>query len=132
VEERLRVFATKVFARFARKERLEDTRLCEAITRAGHGAVDAELGGNVIKQRVARPGGGRSGGYRTVIAFRASQRGVFLYGFAKNERDNIDDKELDDLKKLAKKFLNYTEEQIAKAVTETELKEVMCDDQDKE
>jgi hypothetical protein len=70
----LRVFATRVFARFARKERLDDNRLCEAIARAERGSVDADLGANLIKQRVARPGGGRSGGYRTVIAYRASQR----------------------------------------------------------
>src|SRR5258708_2476393 len=112
-------------------------RACRAISSHGQLAVwsvapDSPQGGNVIKQRVARPGGGRSGGYRTVIAFRASQRSVFRYGFAKNERDNIDGKELDDLKKLAKKFLNYTEKQIATAVAETELREVMCDDQDKE
>jgi hypothetical protein len=128
----LRVFATKVFVRFARKERLDDKRLCEAVTRAERGLVDADLGGNLIKQRVARPGGGRSGGYRTVIAYRASQRSVFLYGFAKNERDNIDDRELDELKKLARHFLIYTDEQIATAVQQTELKEVFCDDQEKE
>jgi hypothetical protein len=80
----LRVFTTKVFARFARKERLDDRQLCEAIARAERGLVDADLGGNLIKQRVARSGRGRSGGYRTVVAFRASQRSVFLYGFAKS------------------------------------------------
>jgi hypothetical protein len=95
----LRVFATKVFARFARSERLDDKRLCEVVERAERGLIDAELGGGLIKQRVARSGGGRSGGYRTVIAYRAAQRSVFLYGFAKNERDNINDRELDDLKK---------------------------------
>ena len=98
----MRVFATKVFARFARKERLDDRHLCKAVSRAELGLVDADLGGNIIKQRVARPGGGRSGGYRTVIAYRSSQRSVFFYGFAKNERDNIDDRELNDLKKLAR------------------------------
>jgi hypothetical protein len=66
----LRVFTTKVFARFARKERLDDHRLCEAVTRAERGSIDAALGGDLIKQRVARSGGGRSGGYRTVIAYR--------------------------------------------------------------
>jgi hypothetical protein len=127
LEGHLRIFATKVFARFARKERLDDKRLCEAIMRAEGGLVD-DLGGNLIKQRVARPGAGRSGGYRTVIAYRALQRSVFLYGFAKNERDNIDDRELNDLKKLAKQFLNYREEQIATAVKQRELREVFCDD----
>jgi hypothetical protein len=100
----LRVFATRVFARFARKEHLDDNRLCEAIARAECGSVDADLGANLIKQRV-RPGGGRSGGYRTVIAYRVSQRSVFLYGFAKSERD-IDDRELNDLKKLARHYLS--------------------------
>ena len=101
----MRVFATRVFARFARKEHLDDNRLCEAIARAECGSVDADLGANLIKQRV-RPGGGRSGGYRTVIAYRVSQRSVFLYGFAKSERDNIDDRELNDLKKLARHYLS--------------------------
>jgi hypothetical protein len=127
----LRVFVTKVFARFARKERLDDKRLCEAIGRAESGAIDADLGGGLIKQRVARPGSGRSGGTRTVIAYRAARRSVFLYGFAKNERDNIDDRELDDLKTLAKHFLSYSDEQIAMAVRQSELMEVSWHDREK-
>jgi hypothetical protein len=126
----LRVFTTKVFARFARKERLDDRQLCEAIARAERGLVDADLGGNLIKQRVARSGRGRSGGYRTVVAFRASQRSVFLYGFAKSERDNIDDRELADLKKLARHYLGYSDAEIAMALQQTELREVTCDDQE--
>jgi hypothetical protein len=128
----VRVFVTKVFARFARKEGLKDERLREAIARAERGLVDAELGGNLIKQRVARPGRGRSGGFRTVIAFRATHRSVFLYGFAKNERDNIDATELDDLKKLARQLLGYTENQLVEALKEAELKEVPCADQEKD
>jgi len=128
----LRIFATKVFAHFARGERLDDVRLCEAIARAERGLIDAELGGHLIKQRVARLGGGRSGGYRTVIAYRASQRSVFLYGFAKNERDNIDDRELNDLKKLARLYLAYSDSQIAVALESTELKEVVWDERKKE
>jgi hypothetical protein len=81
---------------------------------------------------VPRPGGGRSGGYRMIIAYRASQRNVFLYGFAKNERDNIDDRELDDLKKPAWQLLQYTDNQIATAVKQAELREVFCDDQEKD
>ncbi len=128
----MRVFVTKVFARFARKEGLKDERLREAIARAERGQIDADLGGSLIKQRVARPGRGRSGGFRTVIAFRAAQRSVFLYGFAKNERDNIDATELDDLKKLARQFLGYTENQLAEALKEAELKEVPYADQEEE
>jgi hypothetical protein len=86
----VRIFSTRWFARYARKEGISDDSLREAIERAGRGLVDANLGGHLIKQRVARQGRGRSGGYRVLIAFRAGRRSVFLYGFAKNERGNID------------------------------------------
>jgi hypothetical protein len=119
-----------VFARFARKERLDDRRLCEAIARAARGVIDAALGGHRIKQRVARPGRGRSGGTRTVIACRVAQRSVFLHGFAKNERDNIDDRELADLKKLARHYLSYSDAQIATALMQSELTEIECDDEE--
>ena len=125
----MKVFTTRVFARFARKERLDDSRLGEAVRRAERGLVDADLGGDLIKQRVARPGGGRSGGYRTVIAFRGSQRSVFLYGFAKSERDNISGRELNDLKELARHYLGYSDAEIATALESRELREVVCDGQ---
>lgn len=125
----MRIFVTKVFARFVRKEHLDDGRLCQAIARAEAGSVDAALGGGLIKQRVARPGGGRSGGYRTLIAYRTSSRSVFLYGFAKSERENIDDRELDNLKKLASLYLGYSDIQIAAALKAAELTEVICDEQ---
>ena len=53
---------------------------------------------------------------------------MFLYGFAKNERDNIGDRELDDLKKLARLYLTYSDAQIAIALESAELSEVMCDE----
>ena len=85
----MRVFTTKGFARFVRSERITDASLCESVRRAEHGLVDADLGGGVIKQRVARPGQGRSGGYRLLMAYRPRTLSVFLFGFAKSERDNI-------------------------------------------
>ena len=66
----MRVFKTKWFRRFARKEKISDKTLCEAIERAEQGLIDADLGDNIIKQRIARPNEGRSGGYRTIIAFQ--------------------------------------------------------------
>jgi hypothetical protein len=85
----LRIFMTRWMARFVRKSGIEDALLIEAIDRAEKGLIDADLGGGVIKQRVGRPGQGRSGGYRTLIAFRSGDRAVFVFGFAKNEQDNI-------------------------------------------
>lgn len=79
----MQIFKTKWLVRFARRERITDRSLGEAIDRAARGLIDADLGGGIIKQRVARQGQGRSGGYRTLIAYRAGARAVFLYAFAK-------------------------------------------------
>ena len=91
----MRVFKTKELARFARRERIPNSRLCEAVVRAERGLVDADLGGGLIKQRVPRQGQGRSVGFRTLLVFRASAISVFIYGFAKSERDNVSDAELE-------------------------------------
>lgn len=120
----VQAFKTKWFARFARRERLSDESLAEAIERAERGIVDADLGGGLIKQRVAREGQGRSGGYRMLAAFRARGRAVFLYGFAKNEQDNIDDDELLSLREIAEAWLDADAERIAGAIEAKELQEV--------
>jgi hypothetical protein len=93
----MQVFLTKGMARFTRREQIGLTNLREAIARAESGLIDADLGGGLIKQRVARAGKGRSGGYRTIIAYRGGGRAVFLYGFAKNERENVGLEELTEL-----------------------------------
>jgi hypothetical protein len=86
----MRIFKTKGFARFARQERITDASLRQATARAESGLIDADLGGGLIKLRVARKGQGRSGGYRMIVAYRVLDRAVFLYAFAKNERENIE------------------------------------------
>ena len=109
----MRLFKTKPFARFAKRERIADALLVEAISRAERGLIDADLGGGVIKQRIARPGQGRSGGYRTLIAVRYGDRAIFMTGFAKNERDNITDNELATFKDLAEDWLGASDVRIA-------------------
>ena len=101
--------------------------LCEAIDRAERGTIDADLGGHVIKQRVARSGQGRSGGFRTLIAYRAQSRAVFLFGFAKNELDTIDAQDLDDLREAARAFMNLDDDGIDTAKAEQKLTEVQCE-----
>jgi hypothetical protein len=120
----MRVFVTKAFNRFARSEHISADRLQEAVGRAGRALIDADLGGGLIKQRVARPGQGRSGGYRTVIAFRWLDRAVFLHGFAKSERDNIKDADLARLKRLAGIFLNASAKDLERWCERGELEEV--------
>lgn len=123
----MRLFKTKAFARYARHEKIADKSLQEAIVRAEKGLIDADLGGGLIKQRVARPGQGRSGGFRIIIAFRAAKRSVFLLGFAKNERANIEDDELATLKDLAAAWLAADDKAIEKAIAAGVLVEVRDD-----
>ena len=98
----MRIFKTKFFAKFALREDISDASLAEAVKRAGEGLVDANLGGGIIKQRVARKGQGRSGGFRTLIAYRLGDFAVFLFGYAKSERANISDDELSGLQIIAR------------------------------
>jgi len=120
----MRIFKTKWFARFARHEQIMDAGLREAIDRAERGLIDADLGGGLIKQRVARQGKGRSGGYRTIIAYRAKSRTVFLYGFAKSEMENISANQLTAARDIAKKLLAADNAQIARVLEDGELEEV--------
>lgn len=91
--------------------------------------IDADLGGGLIKQRVARKGQGRSGGYRMIVAYRAKDRAVFLYAFAKNERENIGSDELVELRKLGLNWLNSPPQKITKALEDGALQEVDDDEQ---
>ena len=127
----MRVFRTKEFTRFAKRERIGDRALCDAVARAGRGLIDADLGGGLIKQRVARPGQGRSGGFRTLIVYRAAARSVFVYGFAKSERANIGPDELMFWRKVAAAFSTMAESVIAVSIVTGEITEVMCDGQTK-
>jgi hypothetical protein len=103
--------------------------LGQAVARAGQGLIDADLGGGVIKQRVARAGQGRSGGYRMLIAYRAGHRAVFLYGFAKRERENIDPDELATLREIAAAWLAADPKRITQALNEGTLQEVAYDEE---
>jgi hypothetical protein len=96
-----RFYLSKTFSKQARKEGVADDELRGAIDRAEKGLVDADLGGNLIKQRVARPNEGRSGGFRTIVAYRRGVRAVFLHMFAKSKRANITDTELEIYKDFA-------------------------------
>ena len=115
----------KPFARFARGEAISGVSLLEAVERAALGLVDANLGGGLIKQRVARKGRGRSGGYRMMIAFRAGDFAVFLFGFAKSAQDNLDDRQLSVLRGIATSWLSADRATLKLAVEQGELVEVL-------
>lgn len=102
------VFMTKVFERWRSKEGLSHRALCQAMDELERGLVDANLGGGLYKKRVGRTSGGKSSGYRTLIAARFRERAIFIFGFAKNERESIDRREERALKAYARQLLGTT------------------------
>ena len=101
-----------------------DAVLQEAAARADKGQIDADLGGEVIKQRIARPGEGRSKGYRTIILFRRGAKAFFMYGFSKSQRANIDNREVEEFKDAAKPILALPEKHLAELLKRGDFVEV--------
>ena len=112
----MRLFKSKAFGRFARSQDISDEDLCEAIERAEKGLIDANLGGYVIKQRIARDGEGKSGSFRSIIFFKSGDKAIFVHGFEKSAKANIARNELKEYKAAAKIILKYSDEQMNTAV----------------
>jgi len=124
----MQAFKIKTFAKWASGEGLSDDALASAVAEMEKGLIDAKLGGQVVKKRVALPGRGKRGSTRTLVAFRQGNKAFFIYGFAKNERANISDKELRALKMLAKELMNYKAAALTKAMKAGELIEIEVND----
>jgi hypothetical protein len=122
-----RVFKTRYFARWMRKTELTNSALCEAVAEMVQGLVDADLGGGVVKKRVALPGRGKSGGARTLVATNKGNRWFFVFGFEKSDRANISDQELEALQDLAQDLLARTGAQLDLAVQTSALEEICHD-----
>lgn len=120
----MRIYKNAWFERFVRKQNIADSALQDAVRRAEQGQMDADLGGGVIKQRIARAGQGKSGGYRTIILYRQEQRAFFVFGFAKSEQANINGEEVTQFKKMAKEVLALSDEQMAVLVANRRFWEV--------
>jgi hypothetical protein len=123
----MRVFKSKWFERFARKNGIGDEALRVAVEEIEAGNFNADLGGNVYKQRVARQGQGKRGGYRTIVLLKQGERAFFVYGFAKSKQDNIGNNDLVEFKELAKLYFSYTTEEIDTAVTVKKFFEIVGD-----
>jgi hypothetical protein len=117
---------TKPFARFAGREGIADEELCEAVSQAERGLIDADLGGGVIKQRLAREGQGKSGGFRSIVLFRRGSKAFFVYGFAKSDRDNIRRDELKAFRKLASEMLALDDRALVAAMRNGTIMEIEC------
>ena len=124
------IYKNKWFHRWSKKEGLNDETLCAAVEEMAAGLFEADLGGGLLKKRIARGGQGKSGGFRTLVATNRGDRWVFVFGFSKNVRANIDKDEQEALKKLAEHLLGLTSAAMRTAVMAGELIEVECDEKD--
>ncbi len=125
----MQIFKTKAFTRFADREGLEDEALREAVRRLQKGLVDADLGGSVIKQRIARNGSGRSGGFRSIMLFRRGHLAFFVYGFAKSGKKALRRDELAAFRLLADEYLTLKPAELAAVQAAGAIIEVTCDDE---
>jgi len=121
------ILKRKSFARWQAGEKLDDAILCKAVREMENGLIDADLGCCLYKKRIARPGEGKRGGYRTVLSARIGGRYVFLHGFAKNDKANITQDEKKALQYAGKVFLELSAEGLSKAIQTGVLMEVHCE-----
>ena len=122
-----RILKTRTFNRWLRKTLLTDAALLKAIDEMEQGLVDADLGGNIYKKRVALPGRGKSGSTRTLIATNRQNRWFFMFGFEKNDKENITQAELAYLQDVAQIFLGYSNDELQLAIDKGEFLEVYYD-----
>lgn len=119
-----RVFKTRHFNRWMRKSELTDQALCRAVAEMVVGLIDADLGGDVVKKRVALPGRGKRAGARTLVATRKGNRWFFVFGFEKNEKANVTPTELEALQVLSAELLSLTGKQLDSALEDATLMEI--------
>ena len=123
----MRVFKNAWFGRFARKRKISEEVIWDAVDRAEKGLVDADLGGGVIKQRIARPGEGKSKGYSSIVLYRKGDKAFFVYGFPKSDLGNIRGDEEEQFKKAAKLILALSDDQIRQLIENGQFEEVKKD-----
>ena len=123
----MRILKRKDFARWQAGEKLPDAALCKAVKEMEDGLIDADLGGFLYKKRVARPGGGKSGGYRTLLSAKTGDSYVFLHGFPKSDKGNITQDEKRALRFAGKVFLALSGEALSRALNSGVLSEVNCE-----
>ncbi len=122
----MQIFKNKWFSKFAREEGILDKELCDTLHDAENGLIDADYGGGVIKQRIARPNEGKSGGFRSIILYRRENKAFFVFGFSKKDKDNIKTDEVRWFKKMAKSTFALSEEQIDTLIKTGDLRPVQC------
>ena len=124
----MRIFTSKWFIKFARKEGITDAQLRKVVKDAEAGLIDADYGGNVIKQRIARPNQGKSAGYRAIILYRRANKAFFVFGFSKKDQENLNTDEVPFYKESARIILAYSDAELSDYIDNGVYREVEYND----
>jgi hypothetical protein len=116
----IRVFALKSFVRFARRIHVSEATLWKTVLSPSY----ADLGGGLYKFRIARPGEGTRGGGRALVAMRVGCRAILMFGWEKKDMENIGPRELNVYRNLAKRYLEFSDEEINIAISGGTLQEI--------
>lgn len=111
-----RILKLSRFSRWLKKAGLSDSALCKAVDEMAAGLIDADLGGNIYKKRIALPGRGKRGSTRTLLASNLGDRWFFMFGLEKNDRENFTPAEMAAVHKLAREYLAMTETMLDSAI----------------
>ena len=125
----MRVLKDLEFENWAVEYNVTDVMLCHAAGEIEAGLIDAKLGGFLVKKRVAAPGRGKRGGYRTIVGHRQGDRLIFVHGFAKNETENITRKEKEALRKLCDVYMRADDKKLAEMIETKQILEIHCHEQ---
>ncbi|CAN7630077.1 type II toxin-antitoxin system RelE/ParE family toxin [Neorhizobium tomejilense] len=128
----MRVLKDVEFNNWAIEYGVTDEMLCVAAKEIEDGLVEARLGGFLLKKRVAAPGRGKSGSYRTIVGHRQADRLIFVHGFAKNETDNIKRNEKAALRKLCDVYMGADDKKLAEMIKKNTILEIECNEPDTE
>nr|WP_281720528.1 type II toxin-antitoxin system RelE/ParE family toxin [Nitrosomonas nitrosa] len=126
----MQIFKYSKFARFAKKHHLDDATLCQVVEEMEDGIIHADLGGGVFKQRVARKGQGKRGGYRVIVLYKIGTLALFVHGFSKSDEDNISPAQEEKFKELSRLYLGLSEQWLKKLVASKEFTEVQYDEKE--
>lgn len=124
----MRIFKTRLFAKWAKKEKLMDQSLRLAIQEMEKGLIEADLGGFVYKKRIPLEGRGKRGGARSIVIYRAHDKAFFIFGYAKNEKSDMSNEELKSAKMLSKDLISYSDSQLIHLIQQGKLIEVSNDE----
>lgn len=123
----MRIFKTRLFAKWANKEKLEDALLRQTINEMEKGLLGAKLGNHVYKKRVALKGRGKQGSTRSIIAYKIADKAFFIFGYAKNEKENITAEEKKIIRRFAAELLSYSDKELDRLIESKAIVEVRYD-----